>query len=97
MHSELNEVFRYLGVTPPVPEDLYRQISDLFQRVSSSARPRFFFRVFPLYHKEEFIEIAGTEIVLKGTLARKMVSECDAVALLACTLGSTFDTMLRGE
>ena len=97
MHSELNEVFRYLGVTSPVPEDLYRQVSDLFRRTSASVRPRFFYRVFPLHHEQEWIEILGTEITLRGMLAKKMLSDCDAVVLLACTLGSAFDTMLRRE
>ena len=97
MHSELNEVFRYLGVTPPVPEDLHRQVSDLFQHASTSVRPRYFYRVFPLYHKQDSIEISDTGIILHGTLARNMLSECDAVVLLACTLGATFDMMLRSE
>jgi len=97
VHSDLNEVFRYLGVTTPIPEDLFHQVHDLFQRISASVHPRFFYRVFPLHHKQELIEIPETGIVLRGTLAKKMLSECDAVVLLACTLGTTFDTMLRSE
>ena len=97
MHSDLNEVFRYLGITHPIPEDLFCQVSDLYQRVSASVRPRFFYKVFPLCHKQDLIEIPAAGMVLQGDLTKKMLSDCDSVVLLACTLGTTFDTMLRSE
>ena len=73
MHSDLNEVFRYLGITHPIPEDLFCQVSDLYQRVSASVRPRFFYKVFPLCHKQDLIEIPAAGMALQGDLAKKML------------------------
>lgn len=97
MHSHLSEVFRYLGIGEPVPDELHQQISDMAQRLSSSIRPRFIYKTYSLIREADTIRIPDAGITLSGQLAGKMLADCDQVVLLACTLGIPFDTMLRTE
>lgn len=97
VHSNLNEIFRYLGMTEPIPEDLRQQVSELSLQLSSKIKPRFIYKVFSLLHEDTCVQIPDARITLKSHLACKMLAECNQVVLLACTLGTTFDSMLRSE
>ncbi|SBV96967.1 Vitamin B12 dependent methionine synthase, activation domain protein [uncultured Eubacteriales bacterium] len=97
MELNMEEALRYLGVQPPIPEDLRREACTVASRLTAALRPRFLYRVFPLVHEEGQIVLTGAGVALTGRSARKMLATCDQAALLACTLGSAFDALLRTE
>ena len=55
------------------------------------------YRVFDLARENGDILLAGTGVRLTGATASTMLAQCRRAALLACTLGSGFDTLLRKE
>lgn len=93
MDLSIDEALRYLGVREPDAEQLRHRTEQIAGRLTAALQPRYIYRVFPL----EAFRLQGTDIVLTGLTAERMLKTCHAVVLLACTLGATFDTMLRKE
>lgn len=94
---DIDEALRYLGVPDPAPAAVREQAERVFQRLCAALRPRWVWRVFPLERTEAGLALPGTGIALAGHTAEKMLAECHSAALLACTLGSEFDSLLRAE
>ena len=93
----VEEALRYLGVRGPVPDGLRGQAEDVAAQLTARITPRFVYRVFPLLREGERLSLSGTGIVLPGRTAGTRLAQCDQAVLLACTLGSGFDAMLRAE
>ena len=97
MEPNLKEVFHYLGAKEPMSEDFRHQVTAVSRRLFDSIQPRFLYKVFPLLHEDGQIQIPDAGITLTGQLSQKMLATCDLAVLMACTLGTAFDAMLRTE
>ena len=90
---ELDEALRYSGV--PVADGAMRErMGRLLLKVRDRLQPRSVWRLFSLEHREEGILLKGPDVLLTGHSARRMLSGCDAAALMACTVGVAFDRLL---
>ena len=87
----IREAMRYLGAGHDADtEALVRAAaSELEQRV----QPRFVYRVFPVEHAEGGVSLA--DLPLPGEMAARMLREASRAAILVCTLGAGFETLLR--
>lgn len=99
----IQEAMRYLGAaSEPMDSPLGCQVSDIFTALSASIQPRFVYKIYQLdFQKnqdqdknQDQILLLGTQVVLTGTTANRMLKQCHQAALLACTLGAAFDLRL---
>ena len=68
-----------------------------FERVTAAIQPRYTYRVCSLQKTEAGFLLPEAELVLPGADAAKMLEQCDQAVLMACTLGTQFEALLRGE
>ena len=97
MEFDLQEALRYLGADAKGAESLLPQAEAAAKRLCASISPRWTYRVFPLLHEDGQISIPDAGITLQDASSRTMLAQCSHVVLLACTLGVSFDAMLRAE
>lgn len=97
MRTNIDEALRYLGVGGDATDDLRYQAEQVAKKLEDTLQPRYTYQVFPLLREEAGLRLAGTNVLLSGDMARRMLQQCDRAALLACTLGSRFDVMLLAE
>ena len=97
MELNQSEILHYLGINQTISDEMRLHISAISTNLTSRIHPRYTYKVFPLLHQDSQIFIQNTGILLTDTLSQKMLAQCDQIILLACTLGSVFDTMLRTE
>ena len=97
MNMDLQEALRYLGADAKGADSLLPQVETAAKRLCASLSPRWVYKVFPLLHEGGEIAIPDADIALQDTSSRAMLAQCSHVVLLACTLGVSFDTMLRAE
>lgn len=97
MELDITETLRYLGVRGPSQNELYGEISAVADRLTRAVQPRYIYRLFPVAHTSEGMALEGSGLILPGGTARRMLEECGQAALLLCTLGAPFETMLRAE
>ena len=90
------EAMRYLGAGEG-DDALRRQLAAVASELTAALEPRYVYRVFDLARENGDILLAGTGVRLTGATASTMLAQCRRAALLACTLGSGFDTLLRKE
>lgn len=93
----LQEALRYLGGGDHPPEALRRLAEPVARRLTAAIQPRYCYRVFPLTRQAGGFLLEGTGVTLSGRTAHTMLADCRQAALLACTLGPSFDAMLRTE
>lgn len=93
MKPDIDEALRYLGAKD-APEDLQVQMDSLAQELAGTVQPKYTYKVYPLTFQEDGVHLEGTDLVLTGSLAEKILAQCDKAALLACTLGLPFDQKL---
>ena len=93
MKPDVSEALRYLGAQN-APENLCRQTAEMAETIASSIQPRYTYRIYGLEFQSGGVALCGTNIVLTGASASKMLGECQQAALLACTLGTVFDQRL---
>ena len=91
MQVNISEALRYLGApSDAATEALVRlAAAELEQKV----QPRFVYRVLPVTMTETGPSLAG--LVLPGEMARRMLRDAAQAAILVCTLGAGFETLLR--
>lgn len=94
MKPNIPEALRYMGAARPT-EELYRETERLAARLSETLQPRYVYRVCRLEILPDRFRLEGTPVELAGATAAKMLAGCRRAALLACTLGSRFDQLLR--
>lgn len=97
MELNVSEALRYLGAASPAPEELRRQVEREAQELCAAVTPRYAYRVFPLERNGEDFLLPQAGIVLSGHTARTMLADCGQAALLCCTLGAGFESMLRAR
>lgn len=90
----ISEALRYLGAAG-APEPLRRQAEEALAALQARVRPRYTCQVWDLERQPEGIRLAGTDVLLRGDTAARMLETCDRAALLACTLGTRFDQLLN--
>ena len=90
------EAMRYLGAGEG-DDALRRQLAAVASELTAALEPRYVYRAFDLARENGDILLAGTGVRLTGATASTMLAQCRRAALLACTLGSGFDTLLRKE
>ena len=97
MNLDLSEPLRYLGVRGEPDGTLMAEISAVADGLTRAVTPRWVWRVFHVKHTFDGEGLAGTNLILTGEMARRMLADCPQAVLLACTLGAGFEAMLRAE
>ena len=97
MELNIAEALRYLGAGDAPPEELRREAAAVADKLVKTLRPRYVYRVFPAVPTQDGVVLEGSGIVLPGQTARRMLEQCRQAALLLCTLGAGFETLLRAE
>ena len=95
MLPDIDEALRYLGAGAHPPEDLRQQAAAVAEELAAQIQPCYTYKVFPLVREESDFRLNGTDLVLSGQTAGRMLAQCDQAVLLACTLGTKFDAMVR--
>ena len=88
------EALRYLAIARPDAGSL-EAIEPVAAALEEALTPRFTFAAFPVRHTPEGEALEGSGLVLPGKMAKAMLRECTHAALLLCTLGAGFETLLR--
>ena len=97
MMPDIDEALRYLGVGGEAPEELRQKTKMVAEALAAEVQPRYTFQIFDLTRGGDRFLLSNTDIALTGGTARKMLDQCDRAILLACTLGTWFDALLRTE
>ena len=88
-----NEVLLYLGYRGgAVPEELQRDIARCKDIVMKTARPRAVWRKFSILSDGT---LSGTDFRPEGNDIRELLRDCQAVILMAATLGQEMESLLR--
>ena len=91
MRMDITEAMRYLGASADAATE--RLVRSAAAELEAAVQPRFVYRVLPVAHSGAGVSIAG--LALPGTLAARMLREAEQAAVLVCTLGAGFETLLR--
>ena len=90
------EVLRYLGYKGIGADKVIDAlIDDCEAEVIKAAVPRYTYRVVSVTQKYNGVELDGTGLVLKGNSIKEHLKGCDMAALIAVTLSSGIDRLLR--
>ena len=95
MLPDIDEALRYLGGGSHPPEELRQQTAAVAEELAAQVQPRYTYKLFPLVREEAGFRLNGTELLLSGQTAQRMLAQCGQAVLLACTLGTKFDAMVR--
>ena len=95
MLPDIDEALRYLGAGAHPPEELRQQAAAVAEELADQIQPRYTYKLFSLEQEESGFRLGGTGLVLSGQTAQRMLAQCDQAVLLACTLGTKFDAMVR--
>ena len=88
-----DELLRYLGYKGgPLPPEIISDIADCEETVMKTARPRAVWRVFDLSEDGIFI---GTDFVPQGRDIHSLLLPCCKAILMAATLGTEIESLLR--
>ena len=91
-----DEAFRYLGYGNSKADDKVLQLFDKCeQNVLMNARPRYTYKVFDIGMKNDGVELKGSSLVLTGDSIREHLKGCTKVVLMAMTLSSDIDKLIR--
>ena len=96
MELNVDEALRYLGAAD-APDGLRRQVESAGEQLTSLCRPRWHYKVFALEKADDGVRLPEIGLALPGRTASLMLEECGQAVLLACTLGTQFDSLLRTE
>ncbi len=95
IRPDIGQALRYLGVREDPEGTMARAVEAEAARLVRAVRPRYVYRLFPIERGRSGVILRGSGVTLPGRLASRMLAQCDQAALLACTLGAGFETMLR--
>ncbi len=94
MNVDVKEALRFAGVRSP-DEAALRAVRQAAEQTEKRSAPRYIYKVFSLEQTEKGVSLPDAGLLLPGTLAKTMLSECEKAVLLLCTLGAAFDRLLR--
>lgn len=97
MQLDLDEALRYLGAGAQAPNALRQDMAAVAHELMQTLQPRYTYRVYPLRHCDQAVHLPGANVTLTGGAALRMLAQCGQAALLVCTLGAQFDTLLRTQ
>lgn len=93
VHVDVSEAARYLGAaSDAATEALVRAAAAELER---KVQPRYVYRVLPVSMTDAGVLLGGLR--LPGRMAARMLAEADQAAILVCTLGAGFETLLRAH
>ena len=95
MLPDIDEALRYLGAGSHPPEELRQQAAAVAEELAAQVQPRYTYKLFPLVRDETGFRLDGTDLLLSGQTAQRMLAQCGQAVLLACTLGTKLDDMIR--
>lgn len=95
MLPDIDEALRYLGAGSHPPEELRQQAAAVAEELAAQVQPRYTYKLFPLVREEAGFRLSGTSLLLSGQTSQRMLAQCGQAVLLACTLGTKFDAMVR--
>ena len=88
----VEEALLYMGAAKA--DDATRQLAEeTAKMLEERLLPRYLWRACRIERNEEGVFLPEAGMTLPGTLAEKMLAECDTAVLLVCTLGAGFDRM----
>lgn len=90
----IEDALRYAGVRAPTEKDR-TTMAERAEGVLRAAPPRYVYRVLTPEESVDGVLLREAGLTLPGTMARKMLSGCRSAAVMVCTLGAAFDTLLR--
>ena len=88
----MEEALRYIGAAKADAETR-RLAEETAGILEEHLRPRALWRAFRLERSAEGFLLPEAGVTLPGTLAEKMLAECDTAVLLVCTLGAGFERL----
>ena len=94
MRVPVEDALRYLGAAR-ADAGTRRMAEETAALLEERLQPRTVWRAFRAGRENGDVALPEAGLRLPGTLAEKMLAECDTVILLACTLGAAFDRMLK--
>ena len=97
MELNVDEALRYLGIGGQAAESIRASVAAVADKLTAAIQPRYTYRVCSLQKTEAGFLLPEAELVLPGADAAKMLEQCDQAVLMACTLGTQFEALLRGE
>lgn len=97
MTLDIKEALRYLGAREPVSEQMYADVRAVADNLCAALTPQYTYRLFSLEPCADGFYLPEANILLPGDDAKKMLSQCQSVVLLACTLGARFEAMMRAQ
>lgn len=89
-----DEAFRYMGQRGELSAELREVAEECEKRLLAAITPKLVYAVFDIEHGEE-ISVSGTPLKLAGESIREHLENCGKCALMAVTLGSGVDRVLR--
>ncbi len=91
------EAFRYMGHKGgEIPENITALADECEERLLKNAAPKFVWRVFDIEKTAEGVLVKGTPLVLKGRSIASHLRVCEKCVLMAATLGTSADAVIRG-
>ena len=97
MELNVDEALRYLGIGGQAAESIRASVAAVADKLTAAIQPRYTYRMCSLQKTEAGFLLPEAELVLPGADAAKMLEQCDQAVLMACTLGTQFETLLRRE
>ena len=94
IRSLAEEALRYLGAAR-ADRETHRMAEETAELLTKKLRPQYTWRAFRLQREAGGFLMLEAGIVLGGTLAERMLADCETAVLLTCTLGAAFDRMLQ--
>lgn len=91
-----DEAFRYMGFRGKKPSESYLALADRCEsELLSAAEPRCVFRVFDISKAPAGIALDGSSLILTGQSVRRLLKDSEQAAVMAVTLGSAVDELIR--
>lgn len=94
MKTDPGLILRYLKIPSSAEKESLPRIEALCETMERTLEPGSVFRIFPLKNEEEGPRLGEDGPVLTGQSAKRMLQGCRSIAVLAVTLGFSFDKML---
>lgn len=90
------QVARYLGYHGSAPDERMAALIDECEKMLlKTARPRYTYRVFDLYFSKEGVQVGKGGLLLTGDDIRSHLKGCERAALLAATLSTEADRLIK--